>query len=98
MGNEIDLVAPPEPLPRLPVARAIWEPSPDLRTAAEAWLLAGGSHHTVLTQALGVEPLADFAEMAGLELLTIDADTRLAAWRKELRWNEVAYRLTDGRS
>ena len=96
--NEIRLVEPPEPLPRLPVARAIWEPSPDLRTAAEAWLLAGGSHHTVLTRALDVEPLADFAEMAGLELLTIDADTRLAAWRKELRWNEAAYRLTEGRS
>jgi L-arabinose isomerase len=96
VANEIDLVPPDEPLPRLPVARAVWRPRPDLRTAAEAWLVAGGSHHTVLSKALGAEPLADFAEMAGLEFLLIDGDTNLAAFRKEVRWNQAYYRLSGG--
>jgi L-arabinose isomerase len=93
VANEVDLVEPDAPLPRLPVARAVWRPRPDLRTAAEAWLLAGGSHHTVLTRALGQEPFEDFAEMAGLEFLSIDADTRLPAFRKEVRWNQTYYHL-----
>ena len=76
VANEIDVVDPKALLPRLPVARAVWKPRPDFRTAAEAWLLAGGSHHTVLTQPLTREHFEDFAEMAGLEILSIDADTR----------------------
>jgi L-arabinose isomerase len=67
-----------------------------LRTAAEAWLVAGGSHHTVLSRALGAEPLADFAEMAGLEFLLIDDETSLPAFRKEVRWNQAYYRLSSG--
>jgi L-arabinose isomerase len=91
--NEVDVVAPDEELPRLPVARAVWEPRPDLPTAAEAWLTAGGPHHTVFTSALCVEVLADFAEIAGIELVVIDERTRVADFRKELRWNEAYYSL-----
>jgi L-arabinose isomerase len=94
--NEVDLVVPDAPLPRLSVARAVWRPRPDLRTAAHAWLMAGGPHHTALTQALDTEALDDLAEIAGIELLVIDADTRLRAFRNELRWNEAASRVAGG--
>ncbi|WP_310393829.1 L-arabinose isomerase [Hymenobacter sp.] len=94
--NEVDAIALPEPLPRLPVARALWVPRPDLKTAAGAWILAGGAHHTVFTQALTAEYLADFAEMAGVEYVAIDADTRLPRFRQELRWSEVHYHLAQG--
>jgi L-arabinose isomerase len=80
-------------LPRLPVARALWVPEPDLKTAAEAWILAGGAHHTGFSQAITVEHLEDFAEMAGVECLVIDGDTRLHDFKNELRWNAAAYRL-----
>jgi L-arabinose isomerase len=96
VANTIDVVAPNEALPRLPVARAVWQPRPDLRTAVEAWLTAGGAHHTVMTQAVGVETLTDFAEMAGIELLVIDETTDLATFRKELRWNQAWYHLARG--
>ena len=96
VANEVDLVEPDAPLARLPVARAVWRPRPDLRTAAESWLLAGGSHHTVLTQALTREHFEDFAEMGGLEFLSIDGDTRVPAFRQELRWNQAYYRLAGG--
>jgi L-arabinose isomerase len=96
VANEIELVEPDQPLPRLPVARAVWRPQPNLRTAAEAWLIAGGSHHTVLTQAVGAEVLADFAEIAGLEFVVIDRETRLPAFRDALRWNMAYYRLAGG--
>jgi L-arabinose isomerase len=92
VANEIDVVAPDAPLPRLPVARAVWQPRPDLVTAATAWLTAGGSHHTVLTQALRPEPLADFAQMAGIEFLLIDSATTTSSFAKEVRWNEAYYR------
>ncbi|MGD2135777.1 MAG: L-arabinose isomerase [Gemmatimonadales bacterium] len=83
--NEVDVVPPPEPLPRLPVARAVWRPRPDLKTAAAAWILAGGAHHTGFSQALAVGHLEDFAEIAGAELLTIGETTSLAQFSKELR-------------
>jgi L-arabinose isomerase len=95
LANEIDLVE-GEPLPRLPVARAVWQPRPDLRTSAEAWLTAGGAHHTVLTRAIDVEVLADFAEMAKLEFVLIDSDTRMRTFKNELRWNQAYYRLARG--
>jgi L-arabinose isomerase len=94
--NEVDVVAPQEELPKLPIARAVWEPQPDLATAAEAWLIAGGSHHTVLSLALDTEAFADFAEIAGLELLVIDAGTRVRELAKELRWNQAYHRLARG--
>ena len=94
--NEVDVVEPEAPLPRLPVARAVWRPRPNLRTAAEAWLLAGGPHHTSLSMSLTAEHLSDFADMAGVELVVIDGDTSVAAFRKELRWNQAYYRLAGG--
>jgi L-arabinose isomerase len=90
--NEVDVISPPHALPKLPVARAVWKPAPDFQTAAEAWLLAGGPHHTVFTAALDAEVLVDFAEIAGIELLTIDESTRLREFRNELRWNDASYR------
>jgi L-arabinose isomerase len=89
--NEIEVVEPPEQLPRLPVARAVWRPRPDLARAAEAWLTAGGPHHTVLAYPLDVEVLGDFAEIAGIELVAIDGDTRPSELQKELRWNQAYY-------
>ncbi|MEY9965357.1 L-arabinose isomerase [Streptacidiphilus sp. MAP12-16] len=96
VANEIDTVAPPEPLPKLPVARAVWRPRPDLRTSTEAWLTAGGPHHTVYSSALGAEELADFAEMTGTELLLVDADTTMRQFTRELRWNQAYHRLAKG--
>jgi L-arabinose isomerase len=90
--NVVDVIDPPEPLPRLPVARAVWTPRPDLPQAAAAWILAGGAHHTGFSQALSAEHLEDFAEIAGIEFLLIDDETTLTAFRKELRWNEAFYR------
>lgn len=90
--NEIDVIPPPSPLPRLPVARAVWRPKPDLRTAAEAWILAGGPHHTALSQALGIEHLADLAEMAGIEFVAIDDRTEVRQFKQQLRWSEAYYR------
>src|SRR5215204_2420210 len=87
--NEITVVEPDEPLPRLPVARAVWEPHPDLATAAECWLAAGGPHHTVLSSAVGTEELSDFAAMMGTELVIIGADTRPRRFVQEIRWNEA---------
>ncbi len=96
IANEVDIVRPDAPLPKLPVARAVWRPRPDLATAAEAWLTAGGPHHTALTTSLGMDVLADFADMANVELVTIDADTTGRAFRNELRWNRAAYFLERG--
>ncbi|MEV0349003.1 L-arabinose isomerase [Nonomuraea sp. NPDC050680] len=96
VANEIDIVAPPHPLPNLPVARAVWRPRPNLRTSAEAWLTAGAPHHTVLSTAVGTEELTDLADMLGVELLVIDADTTARGFAKELRWNQAYYRLAQG--
>ncbi len=90
--NEVDVVPPDKPLLKLPVARAVWVPRPNLPTAAAAWILAGGAHHTGFSQSLTAEHLEDFAEMADIEFLRIDEDTRLSDFKKELRWNEVYYR------
>ena len=79
VANAVDVIAPPEELPKLPVARAVWQPRPDFTTAAEAWLVAGGSHHTVFTAALGLEAITDLAEIAGVELVSIDAGTHVHA-------------------
>ena len=96
VANEIDVVPPDEELPRLPVARAVWEPKPDFVTAAEAWLLAGGPHHTVFSRALGSEAFVDLAEIAGLELLLIDERTHMSDFKKELRWNQAYFHLAGG--
>jgi L-arabinose isomerase len=94
--NEVELVEPPENPVRLPVARALWRPAPDFPTAAEAWLRAGGPHHTVLCRAIGTEVFEDLAEIAGVELLVIDERTRIRDVVNELRWNQAYYRLAEG--
>jgi L-arabinose isomerase len=94
--NVVDAVPTDAPLPKLPVARALWVPQPDLATAAAAWIYAGGAHHTGLSFDLTAEHLADFAEMAGMEFLLIDRDTTVPAFKKELRWNDLYYHLAKG--
>ncbi|PZG24256.1 L-arabinose isomerase [Micromonospora craterilacus] len=96
VANEVDVVTPPQPLPRLPVARAVWRPRPHLPGSAEAWITAGAPHHTVLSQAVGVEELHDLAEMSRTELLVIDADTEPRRFADEIRWNQAYYRLARG--
>ncbi|MBU7596560.1 L-arabinose isomerase [Streptomyces sp. P38-E01] len=95
VANEIDVVAPDEPLPRLPVARALWEPRPSLPVSAECWLIAGGPHHTVLTTA-GAEVLRDFARITGTEFVLIDGDTRTEEFDDRLRWSQAYHRLAQG--
>jgi L-arabinose isomerase len=94
--NEVEVVEPDHPLPKLPVARAVWLPKPDLKTAATTWILAGGAHHTGFSQALTSTHLEDFADMAGIEFLLIDNETKLSKFKKELRWNELYYQLQGG--
>jgi L-arabinose isomerase len=94
--NEVDVVPPDEPLQKLPVARAVWVPRPDLKTSATAWILAGGAHHTSFSQAVTAEHLEDFADMAGIEFLLVDGDTQLSEFKNELRWNEMYYHLAQG--
>ncbi len=96
VANEVTVVNPDEPLPSLPVARAVWIPEPNLRTSSEAWITAGGPHHTVLTKALTTEHLWDMAEMLENELVVIDANTELRQFIRELRWNAAYYRLARG--
>jgi L-arabinose isomerase len=86
-------VQPDEPMPALPVARAVWIPKPNLKVAATAWIYAGGAHHTGFSQALTTQHLQDFAEMAGIEFLVIDSGTKLREFQNELRWNDAAYLL-----
>ena len=69
---------------------------PDFKTACAAWIYAGGAHHAVFTQALTTEHLRDFATIAGIELVTIDAKTEIEAYREKLRWNEIYYHLGQG--
>jgi len=90
--NPVEAVPVPEPMPKLPVARVLWKPEPDLRTAAEAWILAGGAHHTGYSTALTLEHLEDYAEMAGIETVIIDRNLDLTQLRRSLRWNDRAYK------
>jgi len=91
--NEVDAIKAPKPLPKLPVARAVWRCRPDFKTACGAWIRAGGAHHTVFSYAVTAEMLKDYAEIAGIEFLLIDADTRLSEFEKEIRWNDTAFHL-----
>ncbi len=91
--DRVDVVLTRSALPKLPVARALWVPRPDLKTAAAAWIYAGGAHHTGFSYALTPEHLRDFAEIAGIEYLVIDENTQLEEFKKELRWNDLYYHL-----
>mgnify|MGYP001249732612 CR=1 FL=1 len=92
--NVVEAVAVEKPLPKLPVARVLWKPQPSLSESAEAWILAGGAHHTCFSYAVTPEQLADWAEMARIECLVIDQNTSVSAFKNELRWNEVAWRFS----
>ena len=94
--NEVDVVDPEQPMPRLPVAQALWQPKPDFESACACWIHAGGAHHTGFSQAVTTEMLEDFATIADIELVVIDGDTRVRRFRQELDWNEVAYGLRHG--
>lgn len=93
--NEVNAVKTPS-LPKLPVARAVWECKPDFKTACASWIYAGGAHHTGYSYAVTTEMLEDFATIAGIELVTIDANTRLTEFKQTLRNNEVYYHLAQG--
>ena len=92
--NEINVIPPEAPLPKLPVARMLWKPLPSLATSAESWILAGGGHHTAFSNIISADMLRDWAEMVGIECVVIDADTKVHQFRNELRWNEAYW---DGR-
>ncbi|MGZ8551725.1 MAG: L-arabinose isomerase family protein, partial [Chitinophagaceae bacterium] len=89
--NNVTAVTPKFDLPKLPVARVLWKPHPNMHDALAAWIYAGGAHHTCYSQNLSSEYLEDFAEMAGIEFVLIDNNTRLQQFKKELKWNETAY-------
>lgn len=90
--NEVEAVKPAHKLPRLPVARVLWKPLPDMQAGCTAWILAGGAHHTCYSQNLSADILQDFAEMADIECVTINKETSINQLKKELRWNEAVYR------
>ena len=90
--NEVEAVEPQHDLPKLPVARVLWKPYPDMKTACAAWIYAGGAHHTAYSQNLTAEHMQDFASMADIEFIRIAKETRLDQLRNELRWSEVYYR------
>jgi L-arabinose isomerase len=91
--NELEVVKPLEPLPKLPVARTLWDAKPNLQTAAAAWIYAGGPHHTGFSQSVTTDQIEMFADWAGIELLVIDNDTKLRDFKNQIRWNEAHYRL-----
>lgn len=93
VANAVTAIEPPKALPKLPVARVLWKPEPDLATGAAAWIHAGGGHHTALSFTVTSEYLEDFAAMAGVELVVIDKDTKLRSLKNELRWSEAYYGL-----
>jgi len=90
--NEVDAVKSQHDMPKLPVARILWKPRPSLRDSAEAWILAGGAHHTCFSFAVTAEQLQDWAEMAGIECVVINEHTSVSSFKNELRWNEVFWR------
>ncbi|ABF39331.1 L-arabinose isomerase [Candidatus Koribacter versatilis Ellin345] len=95
--NKVNVIPPEVPLPKLPVARAVWIPEPNLAVAAACWIYAGGAHHTGFSLCLTAQHLQDYAEMAGIECVLIDNDTTVHACKNELRWNDAYYRLTGWR-
>ena len=91
--NDVNVVTPDQPMPNLPVARALWIPQPNLQIGATAWIYAGGAHHTVFSMALTAEHILDFAEIAGIEVLRIDNNTNLHDFKNEIRWNDMSFKL-----
>lgn len=93
VANVVDVVPTDEPLPKLPVARALWLPRPNLKVATAAWIHAGGAHHTSFSYSVTAEHLQDFADIAGIEFLLIDENTRVQEFKEKLRWNDLYYHL-----
>ena len=91
--NEVEAVRPLHDLPKLPVARVLWDAKPNLKTAAAAWIYAGGAHHTCYSQNITSEHVMDFAEMAGVEFMIIDKDTKINEFKNQLRWNDLYYTM-----
>lgn len=91
--NTVEVLDQDIPMPNLPVASALWIPQPDLETGATAWILAGGTHHTAFSYDLTREYMEDYAEIAGIELVTIDQTTTISEFKKELRYNDLYYML-----
>jgi len=96
VANIVDVIPTDEPLPKLPVARALWLPRPNLKVAAASWIYAGGAHHTSFSYSVTAEHLQDFADMAGIEFLLIDENTRVQEFKEKLRWNDLYYHLNKG--
>jgi L-arabinose isomerase len=94
--NDLDVIAPPHPMPKLPVAQAVWKPRPNLEDSCACWIYAGGAHHTAFSQAVTSEMLEDFAAIADIEFLSINEKTSVTEFKKELRFNEVFYALNRG--
>ncbi|MFT4176746.1 MAG: L-arabinose isomerase [Luteolibacter sp.] len=94
--NEVDVIKPPHDLPKLPVARAVWKCRPDLKTAVGAWIYAGGAHHTGFSYSVTTEHIEDLAEIAGVEVAVIDADTKIREFKQDLRNNEIYYHIAPG--
>jgi L-arabinose isomerase len=90
---ELEAVEPDRPMPKLPVARAVWIPKPDLGRGCQAWIEAGGAHHAAYCRSVSAEEWEDLAGMVGLEAIRIGDDLDLRALRNELRWNDVAFQL-----
>jgi L-arabinose isomerase len=90
--NEVEAVEVENELPKLPVARVLWKPLPDMKTGCAAWIYAGGAHHTAYSQNLSTQHLLDFANIAGIEYVNIGADTKINQFRNELQWNEIFYK------
>lgn len=91
--NEVEAVTPVHELPKLPVARVLWKPYPDMQTGCTAWILAGGAHHTCYSQNLTAEHLEDFADMAAIEFVLIGKKTTLYQFKNDLRWSDVYYQI-----
>jgi L-arabinose isomerase len=91
--NELDTVAPPREMPNLPVAKVLWRPRPSLEVSAAAWIHAGGAHHSAYTQGVTTEQVEDFAEMCGVEVVVIDADSDIRTFKQTLRHNDAYFHL-----
>ena len=90
--NDVDCKKTEKPMPKLPVATNYWTPQPDLYTGAEAWILAGGAHHTAFTYDLTAEQMGDWANAMGIEAVYIDKDTKIREFKKDLMLGNLFYR------
>lgn len=91
--NEVKAIEPLHDLPKLPVARVLWKPLPDMKTGCAAWIYAGGAHHTAYSQNLTASHMQDFADIAGIEIITIGQQTTISHLKNELMWNDVFYKV-----